>query len=177
MSDAQRLFDDARKFAAQFAGLIKAAELFGAVASIDQATSEANARLAAARSAEAEYANTRKIVLAQAEHDVELLKAHGSALLAQKTREAAETIADAQRQADAIIVQAKRDAEATGQRAKQAAAQDEMRAAKARDDHASLVQAIAKRQMDLAALDQSHADLTRQHQDIKAALAALKAKL
>jgi hypothetical protein len=51
-NDARRAADDARKFSAQFGGLLKVADALGNVASVEQAAQEAEARLKAVKEAE-----------------------------------------------------------------------------------------------------------------------------
>ena len=110
-ADMQRIFEDARKFSAQYAGFIKAAEVMGSLGSIEQAVAEAQQRLKAARDAEEKAAHDSMAAGAarQLYHDGEMKRFEAE--LAAKRREAEQMGAAARAEERSIIDNAHRAAE------------------------------------------------------------------
>jgi chromosome segregation ATPase len=103
--DSQRVFDDAKKFAAQFSGFLKAAELWQSVVSIEQAAEESKKRLAAAQRDETALKDQHAKMQAQAE-------SNAAAALKKADTEAA----NRKRDADAYVEKRKADVAAEEQK-------------------------------------------------------------
>jgi hypothetical protein len=107
--DTKRLVEDARKFSAQFGGLIKAAELLGNVVSIEQATNEAQQRLDAARAEESRFEGERTVRKKKYESDLERIEEIARRITAEAEVKARATLVESNAAADEVIRQAHAD--------------------------------------------------------------------
>lgn len=177
MSDIDQVVRDAQKFAAQFAGFIKAAEAFAGVASIEQAEAEALTRLAVARQAIDQASLEGDRVVADAQHRAEELVAAGEASRLATMAEAEAIARAASQAADQLKAGAATDI--AGHRAaaaaELAAIGDQIAAAKLELD--GLAEQLAARRASLDELNSAFAETQGHHESIKGELAALRAKL
>jgi hypothetical protein len=152
-ADLQRIFEDARKFSAQYASFAKASEVMGALGSIEQAVAESQQRLKVARDAEAAAVQDAKAAAAARaiDHAAELKRQ--DAELAAKRREAEQVSAAARADERSIVDLAKKAAEkivnTANQNAAVAGGQVEFR----RQELRKLETDIADREIELVELD------------------------
>jgi chromosome segregation ATPase len=177
MSDEEEVLQSARKFASQFSGFMKAAEIIGRTATLGAAADEVQARLDALKGKEAEllgkHADATRIkaeaesVLKAAEGQAKAKLAAAEASAAQIRQDAADHAAELRDQA----ARAKSDIIAQGH-----AAADRLRA-ETETALAGLRGQVAEHSDRLGNLKTDVADKLSQRDQINAALAALKAKI
>ena len=102
-NNRRQLYEDARRFAGMFRSFLIAADTLGKIDSIDQATQEAEQRLANARADEKAY-------LERAKGEGDRIKAEADAVLDRAKSEAAKKVSDAIHEADEIKATALREA-------------------------------------------------------------------
>jgi hypothetical protein len=152
----QQIFDDARKFAAQFGGFLLAAEELAKLGNIEDAIARAKSALKQAQDELDAHADNRARLTTEAEAHATAKRAEGDAHLEAKKSEAAGIVSGAKVEADRIKAAARRDAETIT---------------------AEAVAAVEGHQAKAATLTQAIADLTQEHASATAALAEVGGKI
>jgi chromosome segregation ATPase len=177
MSDKLQLLADARKFAAQFGAFVKAAEMLGAVGSIEQAEQEARSRLAAV---EAEIAARRQAadgIEETAAARCAALRADADAYRAAKEAEGNLALSGAKTEADKIVSAASGEAAGLVAAAKAAALADTQASADARNELAALKAEIAKTKREHEAVLAAHGEASAKLDDVNTEISRLKSRL
>lgn len=180
MSDLAQIEADARKFAAQYSGFMKACEALGRIASLEQATAEAERRHDAAVAEDEAYRKKRDEEI-EAKHR-ELSAEHAGVLVAMRKQVDGE-LAEARERAQRVIEQANTHAENLKQSAHDAAgraAANERIALEHREtlerEIGVLKQQLAGQRDHLAALTADVSALAAKRDEILAHIEALRAK-
>lgn len=176
MNDEQIAAEGAKRFAAQFLGFIKAAELLGEVGSIKQAGDEAQTRLDALKTQEADTAaKIEADKVAAAEHlksvnaEIESNKDAAANHIANRTAEAETIVSAAQTKAQQTMAEAQASAGRIVDDANQAVASVKNRLGE-------LSNMINDRTNEIAALDVTIVTRQQTLDGINAQIAALRAK-
>lgn len=180
MSEFAQIEADARKFAAQYSGFMKACEALGRIASLEQATAEAISRHVAAVKDEEAY-RVRRDDEIEAKHRA-LSAEHAGVLVAMRKQMDGE-LADARDYAEMTRDEARRDADRIRQAADQAASEAAERERMANmhkvgldREIAALMERLGGERDRLAAMTADVSALAAKRDEILAHIEALKAK-
>src|SRR5438874_1128699 len=176
MNDKQQLAADAAKFAAQFKSFLTAAEMMGAIGSIEQAAGEAQQRMESLREQEAALSDKLTSDQQIADDYVARRHAEADALLARAKEDAEALAGKAATAGDGIIANAKSNAQTIVESAKREARAVEAAISSSRDTLGGIGNDINDERLRLDAVKQEIAAALEKRDDILAQLAALKAK-